>query len=57
MLAVIAFVLFAIAGILKLVGKHADWIMWLVIFGGLFVSANCAWGTHPGGWYPWRRHD
>jgi hypothetical protein len=44
MLAVLAFIVFVIAGILKLVGKHADWLAWLLIIGGLLVSAAVAWG-------------
>lgn len=54
-LAVVAFVLFVIAGILKLVGKHSDWIQWLLIIGGMLVSANCAWWGNHGDWRPWRR--
>jgi hypothetical protein len=51
MLAIIAFILFAVAGILKLVGKHADWILWLVIVGGALVSAEVAWVWNRGGRY------
>ena len=51
MLAVIAFVFFVIAGILHLVGKHADWILWLIIMGGACISAHgiWGWGFGPGG--------
>jgi hypothetical protein len=49
MLAVIAFFLFAIAGILRLVGKHADIVTWLIVVGGLLVSAEAAWGWNRAG--------
>lgn len=51
MLAVLAFVVFIIAAILKLVAKHADWIIWLIIIGGILISAHgiWGWGFGPGG--------
>jgi hypothetical protein len=58
MLAILAFLAFVIAAILKLVGKDAGAIQWLIIIGGLLVSAAVAWGwgrpwwngrTGPGG--------
>ena len=44
MLAVLAFIVFVIAAILKLVGKHADWLIWLLIVGGALISAHGIWG-------------
>lgn len=44
MLAVAAFVAFVVAAVLKLVGSHTDVIQWLLIIGGLLVSAAVAWG-------------
>jgi len=35
----IAFVLFLIALILKIVNVHVDWVIYLVIIGGLILSA------------------
>ena len=49
MLAVLAFALFAIAGILKLVSAHVDLVIWLIIFGGLLVAGEVAWGWNRGG--------
>lgn len=39
MLAALAFLLFFVAGILKLTGSHLDLIQWLLIVGGLVLSA------------------
>jgi hypothetical protein len=44
MLAVLAFCAFAIAGILRLVHAHGNLVTWLIIAGGLLVSAAVAWG-------------
>jgi hypothetical protein len=52
LLALIAFFIFAAAGILKLVGKHADIVIWLIILGGLLVSLAVGWGW---GGAPWNR--
>jgi hypothetical protein len=51
MLAVLAFVAFAITGILKLIGKDPDAQVWLLIIGGLLVAAEVAWGWNRGGRY------
>jgi len=51
MLAAIAVVLFIVAAILKLVGKHADWLLWLVIIGGALVSVEVGLFMHRHGWY------
>jgi hypothetical protein len=50
MLAILGFIAFAIAAILELVKVHQNAIIWLVIIGGLLVSAAVAWG-----WYGTRR--
>jgi hypothetical protein len=44
MLALLAFILFLIAAILRLVGTHASMVIWLIIIGGACVSAAVAWG-------------
>lgn len=44
MIAVLGFAAFVIAGILKLVHVHQNWVTWLLIIGGLLVSAAVAWG-------------
>lgn len=44
MLAVAAFVAFVIAGILHLVKLDPGAVTWLIIAGGLLVSAAVAWG-------------
>lgn len=44
MLAILGFVLYVIAIILKLVDKHPDWILWLLLVGGALVAAEVAWG-------------
>jgi hypothetical protein len=51
MLAVLGFVLFVIAAILKLVDKYPNSILWLVIVGGALVCAEVAWGWHRSGYY------
>ena len=52
MLALIAAILAAVAGILKLVDKHPDWIIWLLIIGLFLVALQVAF-AFPG--IPWRR--
>jgi O-antigen/teichoic acid export membrane protein len=49
MLAVLAIVAFIIAAILELTKTHLDAVIWLIIAGGILVSAHCLWG-----YYPWR---
>ena len=44
MLAILALIVFIVAGILKLVGKHGDWLLWMVILGGILISAHGIWG-------------
>lgn len=44
MLAILAFILFAVAAVLRLVGGHGDLVIWLIIVGGACVSAAVAWG-------------
>jgi hypothetical protein len=51
MLAVIGFILYVIGIILKLVDKHPDWIIWLILVGGALVAADVIWGWHRGGYY------
>ena len=51
MLAIIGVVLAAIAAILKLVGKHPDWILWLIIIAVILIGAEVAWGWRRSGMY------
>lgn len=47
MVAVVGLVLYVIAAILKLIDKHGNWIIWLLIIGGALVAVDVIWG--------WRR--
>jgi len=47
LLAIVGFVLYVVAGILELVNKHLNWVIWLIIIGGALVAIDVAWG--------WRR--
>ena len=48
MFAVIAFICGVVAAILKLVDKHANWILWLLIIGLIAVAVEgCGAGTAP----------
>ena len=51
MLAILAFVAFVIAGLLRLIGSHESMVIGLIIVGGLLVSAEVAWGWNRGGRY------
>ena len=51
MLAVLGFILAVIGIILKLVDKHPDWIVWLLLIGLALVCAEVAWGWHRSGYY------
>jgi hypothetical protein len=51
MLAVIGFILAIIGIILKLVDKHGDWIIWLLLIGLALACAELVWGWHRGGYY------
>lgn len=44
MLAVAGLIAFAIAAILELVKTHIDWVIWLVIIGGILICAHAIWG-------------
>ena len=37
--------------ILKLVDKHGNWIIWLLLTGLALVAAEVAWGWHRSGYY------
>jgi hypothetical protein len=50
-LAVLGFVLAVVGIILKLVGKHGNWIDWLLLISVALVAAEVAWGWHRGGYY------
>jgi hypothetical protein len=47
LLAIVGFVLYVVAGILELVNKHLNWVIWLIIIGGALVAIDVAWN--------WRR--
>jgi len=44
MLAILGFVAFVIAAILELVRTHVDWVIWLIIIGGILICAHNLWG-------------
>jgi hypothetical protein len=46
MLAILAIVAFVIAAILELVKVHLNDVVWLLILGGVLISAHAIWG-----WY------
>ena len=50
-LAVLGFVLAVVGMILKLVDKHGNWIIWLLLIGLALVCAEVAWGWHRSGMY------
>jgi len=50
-LAVLGFVLAVVGMILKLVDKHGNWIIWLLLVGLALVCAEVAWGWHRSGMY------
>lgn len=39
MLAILALIAFIVAALCKIFSAHGDWIQWLLIVGGLLVSA------------------
>ena len=47
MIAVVGLILYVIAGILELVNKHLNYVIWLLIIGGALVAIDVIWG--------WRR--
>jgi hypothetical protein len=44
LLAVLALIAFVIAAVLELVKVHIDWVIWLVIIGGILICAHAIWG-------------
>lgn len=46
---ILPFIAFFLALILKIIGIHLDWIIWLVIIGGILLAA----GTGPS-WGFWK---
>jgi hypothetical protein len=48
-LAVAALVAFIIAAILELTKTHLDAVIWLIIAGGILLSAEAIWGWNRGG--------
>lgn len=44
-LAVISFAVFVVAGLFKLTSQHESTIQWLLIIGGLVISAAVIWGS------------
>ena len=55
MIAVVGLVLYVIAAILELIGKHLDWVIWLVIIGGALVAIDVIWGWRRAGAGYYRR--
>jgi hypothetical protein len=55
MLAVAALIVFVIAAVLKLAGSHTNILQWLIIIGGILISAHAIWGWGSGRyWGPGR---
>lgn len=50
MLAVLALIAFAVAGLLRIIHLHGSAVTDLIIIGGILISAHGLWG-----YYPWRR--
>ena len=50
-MAVVGTILFIIAAILKLVNQHLDWLLWLIIIGGILIGLDVAWVWRRGGYY------
>jgi len=50
MLSILGFVAGLIAGILKLTGKHENFVIWLIILAVLLVCADVAWGFYGRRW-------
>jgi hypothetical protein len=50
-MAVIGTILFIVAALLKLVNQHLDWVLWLVIIGGILIGLDVSWIWHRGGYY------
>jgi hypothetical protein len=46
MLAIAGLVAFIIAAILELTKDHLNWVIWLIIIGGILACAHMIWG-----WY------
>jgi len=55
MIAVIGLILYVIAGILELVNKHLNWVIWLIIIGGALVAIDVIWNWHRAGAGYYRR--
>jgi hypothetical protein len=51
MLAIVGVILEVIAAVLKLVGKHGDWVIWLIILGAILIGCEVAWGWRRSGYY------
>lgn len=50
-MAVIGTILFIVAAILKLVSQHPNWIIWLVIIGGILIGLEVVLVWRRGGYY------
>lgn len=55
MLALLGVILAAIALILKLVGTHLNWIIWLLIIAVILIGADVVWGWRRAGAGYYRR--
>jgi len=51
MLAVASLILFIIAALLRLLGSHFSTMIWLIIAGGILLSAHAIWGWGTGRWW------
>jgi hypothetical protein len=50
-MAVVGTILFIIAAILKLVSQHLNWVLWLVIIGGILIGLDVCLVWRRGGYY------
>lgn len=55
MAALVGIILFIVAAILKLVNQHLNWIIWLIIIGGILYGAELLWGWRRAGAGYYRR--
>jgi len=55
LIAVAGLILYVIAAILELIGKHLNYVIWLVIIGGALVAIDVIWGWRRAGAGYYRR--
>jgi hypothetical protein len=55
LIAVVGLILYIIAGILELISKHLNFVIWLIIIGGALVAIDVIWGWRRAGAGDYRR--